>query len=134
MTSTLQSGSNAVLQKTLAAPLWAAVLISAITLAASLAIALAAGERLPAAGAMAHVPWWAWIGGVLGLGFVLATIYASPRLGAGLFTALIVTASTITALVLDHFGLMGFAVREAHAGRIVGGLLMIAGVALIAMF
>jgi transporter family-2 protein len=134
MTSTLQSGSNAMLQKTLHAPLWAAAIVSVITLLASLAAALVAGERLPSVGEMANVPWLAWAGGLFGLCFVLATIYASPRLGAGLFIALIVTASTVISLALDHFGLMGFAVRQAHLGRIVGALLMIAGVALIAAF
>jgi len=134
MTSTLQSGSNSMLQKTLHAPLWAAALVSAITLVASVAVALAARERLPSVGEMSNVHWLAWAGGLFGLCFVLATIYASPKLGAGLFIALIVTASTVTSLLLDHFGLMGFAVREAHLGRIAGGLLMIAGVALIAAF
>ena len=37
-------------------------------------------------------------------------------------------------LLLDHFGLMGFSVHPAGWGRITGGLLMIAGVALIARF
>ena len=134
MTSTLQSGSNAMLQKTLHAPLWAAAIISAITLLASVLVALLAGERMPSVGEMANVPWLAWVGGLFGLCFVLATIYASPKLGIGLFTALIVTASTLTSLLLDHFGLMGFAVREAPLGRIAGGVLMIVGVALIAAF
>ena len=102
--------------------------------AASAVAALMAGERWPTGGAIAHTPWWAWAGGVFGLGFVMATVYASPKLGAGLFIALIVTASTLSSLLLDHFGLMGFAIREAHVGRIAGGLLMIAGVALIALF
>lgn len=134
MTSTLQSGSNAMLQKTLHAPLWAAAIVCAVTLVASLAAALVAGEKLPSLGEMTNVHWLAWVGGLFGLCFVLATVYASPKLGAGLFIALIVTASTVTSLLLDHFGLMGFAVREAHLGRIAGGVLMIAGVALIAAF
>jgi transporter family-2 protein len=105
-----------------------------VTLAVSLVLSLAAGERLPSSQAVAQTPWWAWTGGVLGIVFVLATVYASPRLGAGLFVALIVTASTVAALVLDHFGWMGFEVHPAGIGRIAGALLMVAGVALIAKF
>ncbi len=134
MTSTLQSGSNAMLQKGLHAPLWAAAIVSAITTLAALAVAVGVGERLPSLDEIARTPRLAWAGGLFGLCFVLATIYASPKLGAGLFIALIVTSSTVTSLLLDHFGLMGFAVREAHVGRILGGLLMIAGVALVAAF
>ncbi len=134
VTSALQSGSNQMLQKSLAAPLWTVALVSAVTLAASLILPIVSGEKLPQAAAIGQAPSWAWIGGLLGLGFVLATVYATPRLGAGLFVALIVSASTITSLVLDHFGWMGFSVHQAGAGRILGGVLMIAGVALIAAF
>ncbi len=134
MTSTLQSGSNQTLQKSLGAPLWTVVLVSAVTLAAALPLPLLLGERWPQVAAIARAPWWAWIGGLFGLGFVLATVYASPKLGAGLFVALIVTASTVTSLALDHFGWMGFAVHRAGLGRILGALLMIAGVGLISAF
>jgi transporter family-2 protein len=134
MTSALQSGSNQMLQKSLAAPLWTVATVSAVTLVASLLLPLVAGEKLPHGGAIAQAPWWAWIGGLFGLGYVLATVYAAPKLGAGLFVGLIVTASTVASLLLDHFGWMGFEVHQAGWGRIAGGLLMIAGVALIAAF
>lgn len=132
--SALQSGSNQMLQKSLSAPLWTVCLVSAVTLGVALVLPVAFGERLPTGGAVATAPWWAWIGGVFGISFVLATVYASPKLGAGSFVAITVTASTVTSLLLDHFGWMGFDVHAAGPGRIAGGLLMIAGVALIAAF
>jgi bacterial/archaeal transporter family-2 protein len=134
MGSALQSGSNQMLQKSLSAPLWTIVIVSVITLAAALPLPLLASEKVPQASMIAQAPWWAWAGGLFGLCFVLATVYASPRLGAGLFVGLIVTASTVTSLALDHFGWMGFTVHPAGIGRIAGGLLMICGVALIAAF
>jgi bacterial/archaeal transporter family-2 protein len=134
MTSALQSGSNQMLQKSMAAPLWTVAIVSAITLLASLPLPLLVGEKTPQGAVFAQTPWWAWLGGLFGLCFVLATVYASPKLGAGLFVGLIVTASTVTSLLLDHFGWMGFDVHQAGFGRIVGGLLMIAGVSLIAAF
>lgn len=54
------------------------------------------------------------------------------ELGAGLFVGLIVTSSTVTSLLLDHFGWLGFAVHPTGFGRIAGALLMVAGVSLIA--
>jgi len=134
ITSALQSGTNNALQKALGTQLWTVSIVSVVTLAVSLVLSLASGERLPSGQAVAQAPWWAWTGGVLGIVFVLATVYASPRLGAGLFVALIVTASTIAALVLDHFGWMGFEVHPAGIGRMAGAALMVAGVALIAKF
>ncbi len=132
--SALQSGSNATLQKVLSAPLWTVVLVSLITLTAALLVAGVAGAPLPARTQLVQAPWWAWLGGLFGLAFVLATVFASPQLGAGLFVALIVTASTMTSLILDNYGLMSFDVHKAGLGRMVGGLLMISGVACIAAF
>ncbi len=132
--SALQSGSNAGLQKSLATPLWTIVFVSLITSAAALAIAGAMSAPLPSREQFGQVPWWAWLGGLFGLCFLTATVFASPKLGAGLFVALIVTSSTVTSLILDHYGLMSFDVHQAGVGRIVGGLLMIAGVACIAAF
>lgn len=131
--SALQSGSNASLQKALTTPLWTVVLVCLTTTAAALIVAGAAGAPLPTRGQLGEAPWWAWLGGLFGLCFVLATVFASPKLGAGLFVALIVTSSCVTSLVLDHFGLMGFDVHAAGIGRIAGAMLMIAGVALIAV-
>lgn len=134
ITSALQSGTNNALQKALGTQLWTVSIVSVVTLAVSLVLSLASGERLPNGQAIAQTPWWAWTGGVLGIVFVLATVYASPKLGAGLFVALIVTASTVAALVLDHFGWMGFQVHQAGIERMAGAVLMIGGVALIAKF
>ncbi|WCT72657.1 DMT family transporter [Sphingomonas naphthae] len=134
MASAFQSGSNQSLQKALDAPLWAAAIVAVVTAITSVAVVLTSGERLPAASAAATAPWWAWAGGLLGVGFVLGTVYAAPKLGAGLFMASVVTAEVVTGLLLDHFGLLGFDVHRAGWGRITGGALMIAGLSLIAIF
>lgn len=134
ITSALQSGSNQMLQKSLAAPLWTVTIVSATTLVASLPLPLLVGEKMPHGNAFSQTPWWAWTGGLFGLGFVLATVYASPKLGAGLFIGLIVTASTVASLLFDHYGWMGFEVHRAGVGRIAGALMMVAGVSLIAAF
>jgi len=132
--SALQAGSNQMLQKSLAVPLWTVTIVSAITFIVALPIQFFAGERWPSGSTLAQAPWWSWTGGLFGLGFVLATVFVSPKLGAGLFVGLVVTASTITSLLLDHYGWIGFDVHPAGAGRIAGGVLMILGIALIAAF
>lgn len=134
MTSAFQSGTNQTLRKALDAPLWSAAIIASVTAIGFVAIVLGSGQKFPAGAAVASAPWWAWAGGLLGAGFVLGTIYAAPKLGAGLFMASIVTAELLTGLVLDHFGLLGFEVHRAGWGRLTGGALMLVGMSLIAMF
>lgn len=129
-----EAGTNTALRKGLDAPFLSLALISITTLAASLVAALVMGERWPGGGQVTAIPWWGWTGGLLGFGFVTAMIYTAESLGAALFIGLTVTASTVASVALDHFGLLGFAQHSAGIGRIVGTLLMIAGLTLFAIF
>ena len=45
-----------------------------------------------------------------------------------------VTVAIVTSLVMDHFGLLGFEIHKAGLARIAGGILMVAGIGLIAAF
>lgn len=83
---------------------------------------------------IATVPWWAWCGGLLGGLFVLAQLFVAQSLGSAVFMGIVVTASTVMSLALDHWGLVGFQQHSISLGRIVGAVLMIGGVGLIALF
>jgi transporter family-2 protein len=89
---------------------------------------------MPQGDAWTVVPWWGWLGGVLGFGFVSAMSYTAEDLGSALFIGLTVTASTVLSVLLDHFGLLGLTQHPAGWGRIVGAVFMVIGVGLIAAF
>jgi bacterial/archaeal transporter family-2 protein len=132
--NTIQTGNNTTLNKALGQPYWSLVTVFAVALCTSLVIALASGQRPPQGSALAQVPWWGFIGGIFGAVYILSMLLMAEKLGAAVFMGLTVTAATITSLVMDHFGLLGFQVHEAGLGRIAGGLLMMAGLGLIAAF
>ena len=52
--------------------------------------------------------------------------------GGATFLALIVAGQMVTALALDHYGLLGFPVRPLDAWRIAGALLVVCGMFLLA--
>jgi transporter family-2 protein len=133
--SAIEPGQNAGLAKSLARPLLAGVISLVISIATIAAIMLVSGQfALPTLGHLAEVPWWAWLGGVMSAGLTLAQLYLSQKIGAATFLGLIVTAGVVTSILLDHFGLVGFKVHVASLWRILGGALMIGGVALVARF
>ena len=132
--NTVQSGSNATLSKSLGQPIAAALVVSLVTAALFLTLALATGTKLPKEAVLQAVPWWAWIGGLMGGCYILGSIFFAEKLGAAVFIGLTVTAGLTTSVVLDHFGLVGFKQHAAGIGRIVGCLLMIGGLALINLF
>lgn len=131
--NTVQSGANAALNKALGQPILAALVVTAANVAVYLAAAPFVGIGWPGSGRMAGVPWWAWLGGVMGASYVLATIFLAERLGAAVFTGITVTAAIVTSVVLDHFGWVGFARHSADAWRILGCALMIAGLVLVCL-
>ena len=79
-------------------------------------------------------PGWAWRGGILGAAVVLAQLYIAEKVGAAPFLGCVITAGVVGSIILDHHGLVGFARHRAGRWRILGGALMVAGVALVAAF
>ena len=51
-----------------------------------------------------------------------------PRIGVGAAIALIVTGQILCAVAIDHFGFFNVQVRSIDTSRLVGVLLMIAGI------
>lgn len=89
---------------------------------------------LPSTSAFAGVPWYAWLGGVLGMFYIVLVVTCTPRLGVGLTTMLILVGQMTIALMLDHFGALGNAPHPINVARIVGLILMISGTVLIKRF
>ena len=78
--------------------------------------------------------WWQWSGGVLGGVYLIALVALTPRLGVATFLACAVAGQMLVALLLDHFGLLGFPVHSISAVRLLGVLCLLLGVVLIRLF
>lgn len=131
----VEPGQNATLAKATGQHLMAGMLCFAVALLCFLAGLAVVGRRgKGGGGAMARVPWWSWPGGVLGAAVVVAQLYLAESLGAAPFLGLVVTGGVVASIILDHFGLVGFERHPAGRWRIAGGLLMVAGVTLVALF
>lgn len=66
---------------------------------------------LPAFGNLVQIPWCFWLGGLLGVIYLTATIVLAPLLGAATMIGLIITGQMLAAIALDHFGLVGFPIH-----------------------
>lgn len=128
---TLQVGVNSSLRFSLNSPVYAAFFSFAIGTVGLLAYALVTRAPWPTMQTIVKVPAWAWLGGLLGAYYVVTTIVAAPKLGAASLISLVVTTQLCTSLILDHYGLIGFAQHSINMWRVLGALLLIAGVVLI---
>ena len=127
-------GTNAELFKYWQQPIWTTVWVYLSGLAGILLIQAFARQTFPATQAIQAAPWWAWVGGVLSIVTTLAALMYAQKLGSGMFTGLSLTASVIISILLDHMGWIGFKQHPASTPRILGGVLMIAGVWLVSKF
>jgi transporter family-2 protein len=124
-----QAGVNAEMARYAGRPEWAALVNFAVGLVA-LAAWLAA-TRAPLPFALARAPAWAWTGGLLGAFYVTAVVILAPRLGVAATLALSIAGQMVGALLVDHYGLLGLAVRPVTAQRVVGAVLLVVAVVLV---
>jgi len=77
------------------------------------------------------MPWYIWLGGFLGAIFVGYITWVNQQQGVALTFALVVRGQVFGSLGIDHFGLLGSAVRTITLEKILGAVLIIAGIVLI---
>lgn len=77
------------------------------------------------------VPWWALVGGLLGAVYVTVAILTVRTLGVSGLTAIVITGQLTAAVLIDRFGLLGIAKQPIDAGRVLGLILLVAGVVLV---
>lgn len=127
----VQAGINAQLRVSLGHPIttaFASFLVG--TLALGL-VALVMRVPVPEARIAAQAPAWQWAGGLLGAVYIAAAVVLAPRLGAATMIASVVAGQMLASLLLDHYGLVGFAEKAATPGRMLGAGLVILGVRLL---
>jgi bacterial/archaeal transporter family-2 protein len=81
--------------------------------------------------AVQTVPWYALSAGLVGLVIVGTISYTVPRLGLSKAFTIIVASQFLVASILDHYGLLGAAVRPMDFSRLAGMALLVVGVWLI---
>lgn len=112
---------------------WLATTVSfGLTLAFFIIVLATQPRPLPTAQAIASMPWWAPLGGIIGSFAVVTGLFFVDRVGAGPLAALTISANLLTSIAVDQFGLVNMPVHTADPWRLLGAALMIAGVVLIA--
>jgi transporter family-2 protein len=127
---TIQVGMNSTMRGALDSPLIASILNFSVGLAALALAAVITGARV-APGSIATVPGWTWLGGLLGAAYVASTTVLGARLGAAAFLALLLAGQMVAAVLVDHYGVIGFPRHPVSWERLVGVALLLLGVWLI---
>ena len=128
----MQVGLNATMNRHMGSPMAAALVNFAVGTALLFVVVLFSRGSLPLLTQAAAAPWWAWGAGLLGALYVAASAGFGPMIGGATFLALLVAGQMIAALLLDHYGWLGFPERPLNAWRAAGACLVVAGMFLLA--
>ena len=77
------------------------------------------------------LPWYLYLGGLLGVIISYTVIISIPRLGVAVATTAIIAAQVLTAAIIDHFGIFGIDTVPFTWIKMVGIIFLAAGVRLL---
>ena len=127
----VQAGLNSSIGRAVASPVYGALISFVSGSLALFAYCLVSGVPLGNLRRAFELPWFYWLGGVLGGFYVFAIIVLAPRLGVAVTIALTVTGQMIFSLVIDHYGLLGIPQHSINLWRVVGVAAIIGGVVML---
>ena len=96
-----------------------------------LAICVTVGGGLGDLGHVRDLNWYYLIGGALGAAYVTTALVTVRELGAGGVTASTIAGQLTTAVALDRLGVFGLPEKAISIPRVLGVMLLVAGVFLI---
>ncbi|AJA15592.1 membrane protein [Pseudomonas putida S12] len=126
-----QAAGNAAAGRALGHWLWGAFTSLTVSMLVVIAALLIIRVPAPDMGKALQGPWWLWIGGVLGALYVAGAAALTPKLGAAGFLVLVVAGQIITAVLADHYGVMGLGGKPLSLARVAGVVLILCGVLLV---
>ena len=129
-----QTGTNSVLKEKLGEPTAALVINYVVAMSCVLMYVLFTRQPMPSVQQAADIPWWGWLGGLLGAASGIVAIVLAKRLGAGALAAFALAGQLIGSIVLDHFGWLGFELHAMNWLRVAGSCLIVIGLLLISIF
>jgi transporter family-2 protein len=129
----IQAGINTRLGKAAANPVWAST-ISFLVGIVALFLYIIFTRQTPSWAGLKSAPAGYWLGGLLGAYYVTFIIFAFPRLGPGLTFGLIVAGQMIVSMILEHNNILVEHQTPVNPMRILGVILIIAGVVILRKF
>lgn len=92
-----------------------------------LVLLLALRGEIPSFHRLGEAPWWAWLGGAIGVLYLVVTMWTVPKLGVLSVTVALILGQLVAGLLLDRIGAFGLAVHEITWPRILGVAMVLSG-------
>jgi bacterial/archaeal transporter family-2 protein len=128
-----QGAINAQLRTDLDAPI-AAGAVSFVVAAAGMGALLAATRApRPQLDPLKRLPWWGWLGGLVGATYVTSVFLLIPEIGTAPTIALTVAGQQVASVFVDRYGLLRLSRRPVPPARLAAVAALLAGVLLLTL-
>ena len=129
----VQGAINAQLRSDLDAPI-AAGAVSFVVAAAGMGALLAATRApRPQLEPLRRLPWWGWLGGLVGATYVTSVFLLIPEIGTAPTIALTVAGQQVASVFVDRYSLLRLPRRPVPPARLAAVAALLAGVLLITL-
>jgi transporter family-2 protein len=127
----MQVGMNATLRQSVGSPIWASLTSFSVGTLCLGIYALLSRLAVPSIGMLSAAPAWSWFGGMIGAMYVTLSIVLAPKLGSATLISATIAGQMLASVLIDHFGWLGFSPHPVGVERLLGVMLLFAGVLLI---
>ena len=127
----VQASTNAAFSKSVGNPFLTGLMVFIVGLIGMVAFIIISGTAMPTTQQVINAPLYSYLGGVIVVIYVIMISVLVPRIGVGTSIAFILTGQVIFAVIIDHFGLFNVTPKPIDSIRIIGLVLLIAGVYLV---
>lgn len=77
--------------------------------------------------AFSEAPWYAYLGGAIGVGIIYLVAASIPEVGVANATTAIIIGQVLTAVIIDHFGAFGLERMSYGWNQMLGLILLVIG-------
>ena len=126
-----QTPINGQLRMLVSSPLLAALISFLLGTLVLAILVLVTKQQFPASSHLSGSDWYKFTGGILGAFFIVVMIVSVQRMSVANLLALVIAGQLITALLVDHFGLLGVKQSSITVTRALGAIALIIGTYLI---
>jgi len=126
----IQAGLNARLGTAAQNPVYASAISFVVGTVALIAYILVTRQTISLTG-IKELPFYIWLGGLLGAFYVTAIVLLFPKLGPGLTFGLVVAGQMIVSVLLDHYNILVAQQTPISYMKVLGIVLVVAGVVII---
>lgn len=127
----IQVGINTELAQRISSPITTSLISFAVGTIGLMVCLFIVRDPWPDLKTLTTIPKWLWFGGLIGAFAVFGSIIAGPKIGLLSLVAFVLAGQLLASLILDHYGWLGFPVRELSLGRISGSILLLVSAVLI---